>query len=257
MKKLFIAILSAFAMMGMAQSQSHPLIDIARGYIGTPYVARTLEGNAQEELVINCDEVDCQTFVEYVLAEAMTPVGEDGNKNESVFAENVQKLRYKEGIISGYASRLHYASDWVNNAVSHHYLTDITADYGIKMPQKTINFMSRNPKFYPPLADSLEMERVKFVEKVLSRTPVYYLPKTRITDAGPDWIADGDIILLCTNIRGLDVSHFGFAIHVDGKLHLLHASSTDKQVMISKIPLGTMLKGFSRCPGIRVLRIKQ
>ena len=35
--------------------------------------SHTLEADGPEELVINCDEVDCTTLVEYVLAETLTP----------------------------------------------------------------------------------------------------------------------------------------------------------------------------------------
>ena len=35
-------------------------------YLDVPYVAHTLEADGPEELVINCDEVDCTTLVEYI-----------------------------------------------------------------------------------------------------------------------------------------------------------------------------------------------
>ena len=47
---------------------------IAREFIGTPYVAGTLEGTP-EALTVNVDQMDCTTFVETVLAMAVT-VGE-------------------------------------------------------------------------------------------------------------------------------------------------------------------------------------
>lgn len=37
------------------------------------YVAHTLEVNDEEKLVVNFDEVDCTTFVEYVLALSLSP----------------------------------------------------------------------------------------------------------------------------------------------------------------------------------------
>ena len=45
-------------------------------------------------------------------------------------------------------------------------------------------------------------------------------------------IKNGDIIAITTNIKGLDVVHTGFACWVDGKLHLLHASSVMKKVIL-------------------------
>lgn len=60
-------------------------------YLDVPYVAHTLEADGPEELVINCDEVDCTTLVEYVLAETLTPKLADGDISESAFADNLQK----------------------------------------------------------------------------------------------------------------------------------------------------------------------
>lgn len=45
-----------------------------RMFIGTPYVAATLERGDEEQLIINREEVDCTTFVEYVLAHSPTNV---------------------------------------------------------------------------------------------------------------------------------------------------------------------------------------
>ena len=62
--------LTIFMLLYSLTSQaSHPIMEIARRYLGTPYVANTLEDEGSEELVINKQEVDCTTFVEYVLAE--------------------------------------------------------------------------------------------------------------------------------------------------------------------------------------------
>lgn len=60
-------------------------------YLDVPYVAHTLEADGPEELVINCDEVDCTTLVEYVLAETLTPKLVDGDISETAFADNLQK----------------------------------------------------------------------------------------------------------------------------------------------------------------------
>ena len=61
--------------------------------------------------------VDCLTFVEYTLAQALG----------SSFADNLQKIRYRDGIIDGYTSRLHYTSDWIENGVRQGLLEDVTA----------------------------------------------------------------------------------------------------------------------------------
>lgn len=60
-------------------------------FLDIPYVAHTLEvTDGEEELIINCDEVDCTTFVEYTLAMALSPT-EDGQVAEGDFATNLQR----------------------------------------------------------------------------------------------------------------------------------------------------------------------
>ena len=70
-------------------------------------------------------------------------------------------------------------------------------------------------------------------------------------------IKNGDIITIITNTPGLDVAHMGIAFYVDGKLSLLHASSKDKKVTVSKTALKQMLLKNDKWTGIRVLRMRK
>ena len=66
---------------------------------------------------------------------------------------------------------------------------------------------------------------------------------------------DGDIIAITTNLPGLDVAHVGIAEYINGKLHLLHASSTLGKVVVSEEPLRQMLRNHKSWSGIRVVRM--
>ena len=214
-----------------AQNVENPMVTNGIKYLNTPYVAHTLEVNDEEELVINTDEVDCTTFVEYVLAESLTPVV-DGVVSEGQFADNVIKVRYRNGKIDGYTSRLHYIAEWVNNGV--------------------------HPQLYKHLANHPEdVARMKSIEQELNKLTFHYLPKEQLKDNGMTWIKNGDIIALCTNIPGLDVSHLGIAFYAEGKLTLLHASSQKKKVVVSTHSLAQMLNADDKLIGIRVLRMKK
>jgi hypothetical protein len=48
----------------------------------------------------------------------------------------------------------------------------------------------------------------------------------------------------------------GIAFYADSKLTLIHASSTEKKVVVSKISLAQMLQQNDNVVGIRVLRVK-
>jgi hypothetical protein len=69
-------------------------------------------------------------------------------------------------------------------------------------------------------------------------------------------IKDGDIIAFTTDIDGLDVSHTGFAIFQNNRLHLLHASTRTNMVEISPVPLDEYLAPLRRVTGILVARVK-
>ena len=58
-----------------------PMLRIGKSYLGTKYVANTLDQDGEESLVIRTDAVDCLTFVEYTLTQALG----------SSFADNLQK----------------------------------------------------------------------------------------------------------------------------------------------------------------------
>ena len=122
------------------------MLRIGKSYLGTRYMANTLDRNEVEQLVINTKEVDCLTFVEYTLAQALG----------SSFADNLQKIRYRDGIIDGYTSRLHYTSDWIENGVRQGFLEDVTAQNSTQTTKLSLSYMSTHPQKYRQLADSPE-----------------------------------------------------------------------------------------------------
>lgn len=241
----------------LAQNEPNEMLTIGIRYLDTPYVPHTLEGNAVEELVVNCDEVDCTTLVEYVLAEALCPKMANGDISESTFGEYLQKIRYRNGEIKGYTSRLHYIAEWVNNGVKQGFIEDVTAAHCKQTQKLELNYMSQHPTQYAQLARSpQDVATMKQIEQALSGYEFHYLPKEVLPAQGFSWIKNGDIIAITTNIPGLDVAHMGLAMYVEGKLTLLHASSTQKKVVISTVTLSQLLKDNDRWTGIRVLRMK-
>lgn len=232
------------------------MLTTAIKYLDTPYKAHTLDVPGPEELVLNCDEVDCTTLVEYVLAESLCPVV-NGDISEGAFAEKLQQIRYRDGQIDGYTSRLHYITDWIDNGVRHGFLEDITAQKSPDTLPVELSYMSSHPQAYPQLANSPEnVEKMRRIEQQLSGQRVHYLPKEKLTYNGLAWIKNGDIIAITTNTPGLDVAHMGIAFYADGKLTLIHASSTKGKVVASEITLAQLLKNTPSWTGIRVLRMK-
>lgn len=231
-------------MPGCASTQS-PVLGKALEFLGTPYVANTLEANKDEKLIANLKEVDCTTMVEYALAKAM----------EGDFTNNLQRIRYRDGKINGYTSRLHYIADWVENGMRHGIIEDVTAANSPDTEKLSLSYMSQHPQLYPSLRNSPQnVKQMAKYEKALTGNAIHYVPKAKLKPEGLSWIKDGDIIAICTNIPGLDISHIGIAIYKEGKLHLLHASSVNKKVEISSAPLSQMLAKSKSNTGIRVIR---
>lgn len=260
MKAIAILLLGALCSTSIgvsAQNENNPMVINAIKFLDTPYVAHTLEVNNNEELVINCDEVDCTTFVEYVLAMSLAPTV-NGEVAEGDFAKTLQQIRYRDGKIDGYTSRLHYNADWVNNGIRQGFLEDITAANSPYLCKLSLYYMSSHPEYYRQLNNSTgNKAKIKEIEHALSGQEIHYIPKEKLPFNGLPWIKNGDIIAITTNIPGLDVSHMGIAFYVEGRLCLLNASSKDKKVEVSKVALRQLLNRNSHSTGIRVLRMKK
>lgn len=228
-------------------------ITIARGMTGIPYEAATLE-IAPEMTTVNLDGVDCTTFVEDVIALALT--AREGRQTWRDFAYNLENLRYRGGKADGYSSRLHYISDWIMENSRRGNLREITdrlpgAEYKIK----TLDFMSRHRDSYPALADDAEFQRLKSIEGAYRSHRYPMVASTRLSKQALAMLKPGDIVAFVSKIDGLDVAHLGFVDIVGGQVRLLHASSHGGKVMVDPLPLVDYLKRNRRFTGIRVFRL--
>lgn len=220
----------------------------------TAYVAKTLEIKGNEQLVINLFELDCTTFVEYVLAMAF--ILNEGAISFWDFAQKLACMRYRNGIIDGYPSRLHYFSEWLLDNEKKGLIENLQLDGFSKPYPLNIHFMTRNAGLYPQLSDAGYVNEMVAVEAKLSQNQLHYIPKENIAKA-EHLIRTGDIIAFTTNIEGLDVTHTGFAIHHEGRLYLLHASTRNNLVEISPVPLHDYLSGMGRVTGILLGRPRE
>lgn len=225
---------------------------IARFFLDTPYKSNTLDSSNKEQLVINLHELDCVTFVDNVLALAF--LSEYTPKSERKFKQNLQQIRYRQGIIEDFTSRLHYSSDWLYDMQQKQLLENITTDLGGIRYIKEINFMSEHQEQYPALKSNPQLlTKIKNIEGSINKRTHYYIPKTDI-DKIYSKIKSGDIILITTNISGIDTSHLGIAISLNGTIYLAHASSDGKRVMISSSPLKEYMANIRTQTGVIIGR---
>ncbi|WP_282074818.1 N-acetylmuramoyl-L-alanine amidase-like domain-containing protein [Maribacter aquivivus] len=238
---------------GMFQGNfGETMVNVGKTFMKTPYVAKTLEIGDTETLVVNLQGLDCTTFVENVLAFSKLLRKEEDTFD--AFINNLEVIRYKDGELDGYASRLHYFSEWIANNAEKGLLKDITGEIGGAEITKDINFMSTHRDLYPFLADDVNYSKIKASENYLNSQAICVLAKDEIAK-NEHLIQSGDIIALATSINGLDVTHTGIATREkDGRIHLLHASTGSMQVEVSKLPLADYLKGIKSNTGIMVAR---
>ena len=234
-----------------ATSLGDTLVQVGKSFLGTPYVEKTLEVGNKETLVINFGGLDCTTFVENVLTFGITLKNQAQSFPD--FASNLETIRYRNGKVNGYPSRLHYFTDWIRNNEKKLLVKDITSELGGMEHNKPINFMGTHRNLYPFLADDKNYEAILEVEAELAKESLCILPQNQI-ESQEHLIHSGDIIALATSINGLDVTHTGIAIQHKGRLHLLHASSKNGEVEISEEPLADYLKGIKSNIGVIVAR---
>jgi hypothetical protein len=228
------------------------ILEIGKFFLGTPYLAGTLEMNGAEHLVVNLREYDCVTFIENVVA-LLWHVKSRGKSFET-FRRLLRKIRYRQGRLQGYSSRLHYFSDWIHDNQKKGIVRDVTAKIGGRPLRKPMNFMTIHPDFYPSLKNTAKLRRMKLIERAISRRSLFFIPKKALRRL-EDRIRDGDLIAITTNAEGLDVEHVGLAARLKNRIHLLHASSIEGKVVLSKKTLYQYLMQSRARSGIMVARI--
>ena len=234
--------------------QQDTIVEVAKMFMQTPYVGGTLDKNKKEQLVVNLRELDCTTYLENVVA--LSKAFSKNQVKTDDFVKELENLRYRNGKLTDYSSRLHYFSDWIYDNEKQGVVTNITAEIGGESYNKMINFMSTHIDSYPALqSDTTLVEAIRKTEKEINTRKLFFIPEANIQQL-EDKIQNGDLIAITTKIKGLDISHVGIAIHVNDRLHLMHASSKAKKVVISDIPLAEMLMKSKYQTGIMVARLR-
>lgn len=226
---------------------------IGRSFIGSPYKAHTLEVGDEETLVINLREFDCTTFVETCLA--LTTTFKMGGYTFDSYQYILKRIRYRNGILDGYNSRLHYFTDWIYDNSINGYVKDVSKIHGgIPYPNK-VNFMSRHVAAYSALVnDSSLIDGIIHIEKEISERTSFYIPKEQLKAVEP-YLEEGWIVAFTTSIEGLDVIHTGITVRNGEKIHLLHASSEAGKVVVSQETLIDYVMRNQLQTGVMLLKI--
>ena len=231
---------------------SELVIKVAKHFLGTPYVAGTLEIEP-ERLTVNTRETDCILFVEMCLALSLT--AKDAEPTFDKYVDNLRKLRYRNGKVDGYASRLHYTSEWIIQGTTRGIFREVSRECGGSPLDQKFNFMSNHPASYKQLKDNPKnVAKIRTAEQNLETWDYWYIPKADLPKC-IQHIKTGDIVGFNSSTPGLDIAHVAYAYWEGDTLTFIHASYSDKQVVINKKPLVEYTNGIKAHNGLRVVRL--
>ncbi|MBA3318391.1 MAG: DUF1460 domain-containing protein [Gemmatimonadales bacterium] len=250
-----------------AEGLARPEVPFGRAVIrvgelaaGTPYESSTLEAYLRaggspsntEPLTLSLTRFDCVTLVEACLAVAR--VADERAATWKLFGHEVERMRYRGGVRRGYASRLHYFSEWIADGARHGLLRDLGAELGGAEDARPLRFMTEHRGSYPALADDGAFREIETVERRLDGRPRRVVPTGRIADVA-ERIETGDVLAFATAIPGLDVTHAAFAYRdATGILRVLHAPLSGGVVEVTRATLPEYVAAIRRSTGILVAR---
>ncbi|HEU4457385.1 MAG TPA: N-acetylmuramoyl-L-alanine amidase-like domain-containing protein [Longimicrobium sp.] len=228
--------------------------------LGTPYRAHTLEAYlagggapANEPLTLHLDGFDCVTLVESAVAVARAArIGADPGWAD--FAREVERMRYRGGIRAGYASRLHYFSEWILDGARRGLVRDMGRELGGEADRRPLRFMTEHRSAYAALKDDATFAAIGDMERSLDDAPRWVIPTAKIPQATAR-IRTGDVLAFATSIDGLDASHTGMAYRDRaGVLRVLHAPLSGGEVEVSRSTLHGYVSAIRRATGVMVAR---
>ena len=207
---------------------------LSRLFLNLDYSESTLIGsiNVPEVFVLNFEEVDCFTYIDYVEAMRLS-------SSFSEFKVNLRKVRYKSGIVA-FENRNHFFTDW--REFNADFVKDITEEIGTRktiIAQKMIN-EKEDGTFFLPGIHPVQRE-------------ITYLPSNAIDESVFNKLETGDYVGIYSEVQGLDVSHVGIIIKDRDDIYLRHASSLKEY---RKVVDQDFRRYIVNKPGIIVLRPK-
>lgn len=226
---------------------------VAKEFLGTPYKGGTLESSdGKERCTVNLVALDCVTLFENSLAIAR--VIKKQKMTWGALIKEVTYLRYRKGRLSGYVSRLHYMTEWLEDNRQKTVIQKLTKKLGGALKTKSIHFMSKHARAYKALRhDPKLVSAITKIERRISRLPFYYVPTAKLASIEKH-LRTGDLVFMASITKGLDYGHTGLiVVDTKGLARFLHASPHDKKVVLDK-PLHQAAQAYKRLLGMSFAR---
>jgi hypothetical protein len=223
---------------------------------GTPYVGFTLEvSKDQEYCVVNLKGLDCVTFFEDSLC--LARMLKRGKSSPEALLAEVQTTRYRGGKMRGFATRLHYTTDWFVDNEKKGVVKLLTPELPGAAPfTQKVGIMSQHPENYRQLAAHPELLRdIRLAEDKINARSLKYLPMDKLEAAEP-LLQTGDIVGVTTTADGIDIAHTGLCIKDEqGVVHFMDASSSRARMKVTLEPeLSKCLNWSPKLTGVMIAR---
>jgi hypothetical protein len=160
----------------------------------------------------NPPRLDCQTYVEHVFAEALSPTPAE-------FARTLQRIQYREGVAKEVERYVYPIPDWLHGRWPARDVTTTVA--GARSSQMT-KVIDRARFFRQP---RLAHRGGVFVPE---RVQTPYIP--RASAAGLEY-PDGSVAVFVQHRAGIVAAHCGFLFRCNGVTRLRHASQIRRAVI--------------------------
>lgn len=228
---------------------------------GSPYVAGTIDAYlvssarrpTPEPLTLSLTQFDCVTLVEACLAVSRAASQEEPPAWDD-FGREVERMRYRDGVRLGYASRLHYFSEWISDGATRGLVRDLGPELGAVNDSRPLRFMTEHRGSYPALSDDAVYAEIGVMERGLDGAARRVIPTERIAYVA-NGIETGDLLAFATATPGLDVTHAAMAYREgDGTLRVLHAPLSGGVVEVSRLALPEYVAAIRRATGVLVAR---
>lgn len=210
------------------------LVELSSHFIGIPYAAGTLIGDAQtpEQLVINLAGFDCFTLLDVIEALRRAADFDD-------FPEQLKQVRYRNGQVT-YENRRHFFSDWVTGDSAR--VSDVSATVGqgrSRVVGKRLNLKSDGTAWLPGIP--------------VTQRDITYIPTNTLDHEVLSALQPGDYVGIYSEQAGLDVSHTGLLVPGAGGFLLRHASSRNS---VRRVVDDDLLEYLQGKPGLVVYRAR-
>lgn len=233
------------------------MIIAAKQMLGTDYVAGTLE-QIPEKLSVSLTQTDCILFVESCLSMALN--AKKGLDNPDSLCATTQSFRYRNGKVDGYASRIHYTSEWIRQGEARGIFREITDVLsGDNLSGQRFSYMSEHSDAYKQLkGNPAEVARIAQMEQNLNGfTDYFVIPKGDVKKI-EHLLKDGDILGFNSSVKGLDIAHVALVYHKDnGDVGFIHASYADGKVVIDEKSIADYVMARKNNNGIRIVRVNR